>query len=211
MRPAFKNILVLGDSIADGFYDDRGLGWLGRLEEKLHEKKPIGFGFQNFSVSGDRINDVCYRLSSYLTREKPDYLFLAVGSNDIFRYGSPQAPLSMAPELCHHYWNLTFKLARPFCKNIVVFGITPVNEALNPGGEDDFGAKLYNLNADVIKYNSMIESWCKAENIRFINFYDRFWAEGHQNLLLDDTHPNAKGHELMSQWAFSDLYDDLLA
>ena len=52
MRPAFKNILVLGDSIADGFYDDRGLGWVGRLEEKLHEKKPMGFGFQNFLSFG---------------------------------------------------------------------------------------------------------------------------------------------------------------
>ncbi len=204
-RPVFKNVLVLGDSISDGFYDSEGLGWIGRLEILLHASNPLAWGFQNFSLSGDRTVDALYRLAGFLTRENSDYLFLSVGTNDIFRYGSSEAPVSMAMDLRHHYWDRIFRLAKPFVSKIVVFGLIPVNEELGGQWADDFGVPLYSCNHDIVEYNQAIKQWSEHENAIFIDFNDLFAKQGTKKLLLDDSHPNSLGHELMAQWAYEEL------
>lgn len=204
-RPNFKNILVLGDSISDGFYDSEGAGWVGRLEELLHNDAPLMWGMQNFSVSGDRIIDVLYRLNGFLTTKDTDYLFVAVGVNDIFRYGSEDAPVSMALELRHDYWARLFKLAKPFVKKVFVFSLLPVNESLNGKFTDDFGTKLINLNKDIVEYNSEIKNWAEEHDAVFIDLYSFFFEQGHENLLFDDSHPNSTGHELLAHWVYKEL------
>jgi len=204
-RPDFKNILVLGDSISDGFYDSEGAGWVGRLEKLLHMDAPLMWGMQNFSVSGDRIVDALYRLNGYLTTKDTDYLFVTVGVNDIFRYGSENAPVSMALELRHDYWDRLFKVAKPFVEKIFVFSLLPVNESLNGTFKDDFGTSLFNLNGDIETYNAEIKSWAEDHGAVFIDLYSRFYNHGHENLLFDDSHPNSEGHELLAQWAYEEL------
>lgn len=204
-RPNFKNILFLGDSISDGFYDSEGAGWVGRLEQLLHKDAPLMWGMQNFSVSGDRVVDALYRLNGYLTTKDTDYLFVAVGVNDIFRYGSEDAPISMALELRHDYWNRLFKLAKPFVEKVFVFSLLPVNESLNGKFTDGFGTKLISLNKDIVEYNSKIKEWAEESRAVFIDLYSRFYNHGHENLLFDDSHPNSEGHELLAQWAYEEL------
>lgn len=204
-RPDFKNILVLGDSISDGFYDSEGLGWVGRLEKLLHADRPMGYGFQNFSLSGDRTVDALYKLAGFLTRENSDYLFLAIGTNDIFHYASSDAPISIDIHLRHRYWESIFRLAKPFVSKIVVFGLIPVNEEENGKFTDGLGVKLYSFNKDVVDYNRALKEWVEQAGAIFINFYDRFEEIGTLKLLQDDSHPNTEGHRLMAQWAYEDL------
>lgn len=204
-RPDFKNILILGDSISDGFYDAEGLGWVGRLEKMLHADQPMGWGFQNFSLSGDRTPDVLHRLAGFLTRENTDYLFLAVGTNDIFRYVSPDAPISMDIHLRHRYWESIFRLAKPFVSKIFVFGLIPVNEDENGNHTDGLNVPIYSFNKDIVEYNRAIKKWAEQAGAVYIDFYDRFMQAGGHKLLQDDSHPNTEGHRLMAEWAYEDL------
>ncbi|HRK98398.1 MAG TPA: SGNH/GDSL hydrolase family protein [Alphaproteobacteria bacterium] len=208
-RPNFKNILVLGDSISDGFYDAEGMGWIGRLEQLLHTETPLAWGFQNFSVSGDRTVDALYRLSGFLTRKSTDYLFIHVGVNDLYRYGNENAPISMVPELRHHFWDCLFRLAKPFTKKIFVFSLLPVNEKLNGTSKDNFGTPLFNFNSDIEEYNEQIKRWAIDNDAVFINLYDRFKEFGAEDILFDDSHPNIDGHKLLAQWTYEELKDKI--
>ena len=210
MAHDYKIIAVLGDSVADGYYDGCGKGWVGRLEEKLHAVKPCGVGFNNFAVSGDRICDVWHRLGGMVMKNEAEILLIAVGVNDTYRFGGRDAAPCMSMELRRHYWHKTLMLAKRLIPQIYVFGLLPVNEAKIPARTDDFGTPMFYRNDDIEAYNGQIESWCKNLGVSFISFHERFKNAGYAALLDDDVHPDTKGHELISEWAFEELRDSLL-
>jgi CubicO group peptidase (beta-lactamase class C family)/lysophospholipase L1-like esterase len=91
------SICVLGDSIAWGAWDATG-GWVSRLRELLLadmtadriESQDMTIVY-NCSVGGDRIEDVARRLEPELAAYRPDFVVLAVGTNDSRQLDGPHS------------------------------------------------------------------------------------------------------------------------
>ncbi len=57
-----KNISVVGDSIAHGYYDEQDLGWFARLGKIILSSHSGEYVFNNMSQSGDNIADTVHRV-----------------------------------------------------------------------------------------------------------------------------------------------------
>ena len=79
-------------------------------------------------------------------------------------------------------------------KNIILIGLTPVNEKLTNPYENTFF-----FNDRIKQYNKIIENCC-SKDILFIDLFEE-WINNPKyiNWLGDGLHPNAKGYEKMYQ------------
>ncbi len=193
-------IAVLGDSISNGYYDESGRGWVVRLCEKLNADHPNTCFIRNHAVSGDGIADVKYRLFGAVERD-PQFLFIAVGVNDIQMYPDRDGdilPLAFRRVL----WFDVLKKAKKLVPQVIVFGLLPVDESRIPARYNEWGEGQFYRNDYIIAYNQHISAWCAESDVPFFNFFDRFMAAGHVDLLADDVHPNGHGHALLAEWAY---------
>lgn len=78
-----KRILVIGDSLSDGFRLNRDQAYPALLTEKLRAAR-LDFEVVNASVSGDTSAGGLRRLPTYL-RKKIDIMVVELGVNDAFR------------------------------------------------------------------------------------------------------------------------------
>ena len=84
-RPTkMTTILILGDSLTDGFGLTREEAYPALIGEKMRAAKYRGEVI-NAGSSGDTTGDALARLSSLLHRKRLDILILALGINDAFR------------------------------------------------------------------------------------------------------------------------------
>lgn len=81
-------ILFQGDSITDAGRDRErpdhlGLGYPLFAAGRLGLEKPGAYTFVNRGVSGDRVVDLYARIKRDIIHEKPDYMSILVGVNDV--------------------------------------------------------------------------------------------------------------------------------
>lgn len=192
---AFREVCLVGDSIAQGFVDEEGRGWFGRFAQKVVEAYPARFSFHNASQGGDCSIDAYHRLSVEAVQRRGDYLILSVGSNDIVRWVKPDAQLSLAPELSAVTWQWMLGVARKNFRHVLVCGVLPSVEARypQPGFED---VPYYRFNADLVAYNAMLEAQCARAKVSFLPLFDLF--DGCDDLYFDGCHPNAEGHRILA-------------
>lgn len=202
----YKTVAVLGDSISNGYFDEEGLGWIARFSRKLNTEKPNGFFFCNHAVAGDRICDVYHRLGALVAKNEPDIIFIAVGVNDTYRFGTRDAAPAMAIELRRAYWTRTLDAALHLTPRVYVFLPLPVEESRVPARTDDFGVPMFYRNDDVKAYGAEIRGWAQARNVRVLDFHESF--AGHTARFADDVHPAAEGHEYLAQLAFDALHGE---
>ena len=88
-----KKIVFFGDSITDaGRIRDKsskevkrfGNGYVFLIEAELAKKYPTEYQIVNRGISGDRIVDLYARIKEDVYVEKPDYLSILVGVNDVW-------------------------------------------------------------------------------------------------------------------------------
>ena len=60
----YKSIAVIGDSVANGYWDQPFEGWVARTVKKLSADRPYETGLANFAVDGDRVCDMYHRFCS---------------------------------------------------------------------------------------------------------------------------------------------------
>lgn len=58
-----KNVGMIGDSIAHGYYDEENLGYFVRLAQKILSYHVGEYVFNNMSQSGDNIADAVNRVN----------------------------------------------------------------------------------------------------------------------------------------------------
>jgi len=80
--PKMKNILVLGDSLSEGFRLQPSQAWPALLAERLRKIDP-GFQIRNASVNGSTTDGGLRRLPQYLQRPVSIFI-LELGINDAF-------------------------------------------------------------------------------------------------------------------------------
>ena len=84
-----KKIIFFGDSITDmgrNRDDDSsfGCGYPSYVVKKMGDLYPSIYLLLNRGISGDRIVDLYARIKKDVWNEKPDYLFILIGVNDIW-------------------------------------------------------------------------------------------------------------------------------
>lgn len=201
---SYRVICALGDSITNGYWDEEGLGWFGRLSTMLAKKYPYKFGFNNLGMDGDTSFDVLYRLRGEALSRNPDILLIAIGVNDLIRWLAPDAPFDLSPGKRFEIWQNILKTAKAAAENILVMSILPIEESRMPC-EGSFGRLLYSFNKDIDAYNTEISGWCKEFDIPFLDQSTVWKKLNIQEHLYDAAHPNAKGHQMMANTVFEEM------
>ena len=199
----YEVIGVLGDSIANGYWDEEGKGWFGRLAEMIARKYPRKYGFNNMAQDGDRIFDIFHRLHAEAMTRDFDVLLIACGGNDIIRWGSPDAPTDLSPGLREEMWQKVLDGAVKAFSRVLVIGLLPEDEGAYPQ-EGAFGRMLYAKNADREEYNAMMEAMCEKHGARFLHI-EAFRRMDFASLFADACHPNARGHAVYAEAVFAEL------
>lgn len=193
----FKVIGLLGDSIANGYWDTNG-GYFYFLQKKLNEIYPFMFGFNPMAQDGDRVCDVYHRLGSEVLSRNVDVLLIAVGVNDIIRPYLPDAAFDMSEHLRCEYWTKLLSLAKKNIKKVMVIGMLPVREDCYPD-QDWADLPIYTFNRDIEAYNDLIGRKCQEHGVAFYNPYPQFQSLNLEDLYHDACHPNNQGHQLLAE------------
>jgi lysophospholipase L1-like esterase len=195
---SYKTICCVGDSVANGYWCDRGLGWFGRLQETIAANYPKMFGFNNLAKSGDRTWDVYHRIASEVVTRQPDILLIAVGINDLIRWNSPDGTNDQSETSRAEAWNNVLTTAKANVGQVLVIGLLPNVEGRYPTtGWDDI-TPMWHRNSDTALYNTDIERWCQQADIPFLNIYDHWIQMDYEAYFEDGGHPNGRGHALLS-------------
>lgn len=195
-----KNIGMVGDSIAHGYYDEQDLGWFVRLGKIILSSHSGEYVFNNMSQSGDNIADAVNRANFEVLSRQFDLIIVNIGINDLRRRKDSELQLDFSEGARIMYWNKLLDILGKTGATIVVTDLTPVIE--NRYTEQ---ASLIRYNTDVERYNEIIKHICQQRNIRFFERYGAWKNRGLEKLYKDATHPNAKGHQIMAE----EMYDYL--
>ncbi|GAB4322983.1 MAG: SGNH/GDSL hydrolase family protein [Bacteroidales bacterium] len=163
-------IVFLGNSITQGF----------RVQEFFPELNIINRG-----VWGDRTDDILERLNEVVTG-KPKAVFIMAGINDLLRGATVEQTSSNLDKIIRQV-----RLKAPGAK-IIVQSVLPVEGKISVRYLDDPDR----ANDLVRKYNERIQQLCDLQQVRFVDLYPRFEADGSLDPAYswDGIHPNGKGY-----------------
>lgn len=201
----YKVVCALGDSITNGYWDEAGSGgWFGRLAPLLMAKRPYGFGFNNLAVDGDRSYDVLHRLQTEVQARNPSVLLISIGVNDLIRWDQADAPVDLSLPLREEIWGRILKTAKQMVPHVLVTSLLPVNQAKLPGC--GVGGRLtFTLESDINSYNAFLAERCAAHSIPFADLAAACEQTSWTEMLFDESHPNAAGHQFLAEQMFSHL------
>lgn len=199
----YQVICVLGSSTANGYWDEEGLGWVGRLSVKLAKKYPYKFGFNNLAKAGDRSVNILHRMRVEVPWRDPDVIVIALGTNDLIRLNSPDAQTALSEDESKAAWYELLQLAKKQTDRVLVFGPLSAVEARLPYkiGKSD----LYLWNRDAALYNEKVKEWCSEFKCDFIDNFSAWDTDDLPNLLYDTVHANAKGHQRIADTVFDKM------
>lgn len=189
-----KNIGVIGDSIAHGYYDNENLGWFARLGKILLSEQSGQYLFNNISQAGDNIADAVSRAYSEILSRHFDLIIVSIGINDLRRRKNSNLQLDFSEGARIMYWNKLLDTLDLTKAKIVVTDLMPVVETKYT--ED---ANLIRYNTDVERYNEIIKDICNQRHIHFFARYRNWKQRNLEYLYQDATHPNSEGHQIMAQ------------
>jgi len=192
-----SRVLIFGDSIGQGFYDEVNGGWVQRLQREYIAKDIAGeseINIINLSVSGHSSNEVLDRIESEAkSRAKEDVLtILAIGTNDTYERDGARRT-----DEANFERNITeiIKTAKTFGEVIVVGLNACVDERVQPTAWD---RTLAYKNELLRRYEKILESVAKLNNVDFIPLWEiTNEAQINVETLPDGIHPNAQGHEII--------------
>ena len=200
-----KNIGMIGDSIAHGYYDEQNLGWFARLGEMILSSHPGEYVFNNMSQSGDNIADTTNRAIYEVLSRQFDLIIVNTGINDLRRRKNSELQLDFSEGVRIMYWNKLLDILALSRAKIVVLDLTPVIE--NRYTEQ---ASLVRYNSDVERYNEIIKHICQQKNIKFFERYSTWKDRDLEKLYKDATHPNSEGHQIMAEEVYNYLNENKL-
>lgn len=192
-------IFCFGDSITQGFWDEKG-GWADRIRQA---SLAVGLPQQsytsvfNLGVSGNNSRDVARRLASEIEARRSlnsdMAVIVAVGLNDsCIDHGNEQV------SLVEYRQNLQkiIQLAQTYTSRILLVEATPVDEACTqPVAWGDY---CYS-NQRIQQYNQVMHEVAQASDVAVVPMYQIFAKEGAADLLYDGLHPNSTGHEVLHE------------
>jgi len=183
-------IVVFGDSIGWGAFDDENGGWVERLKAHYFKTPEDWICVYNFSVSSNDtkgvLNFLEHDITKLLSIESDDLLFIfSIGSNDCRYIGSKDNVVVPLDEFKQNLRAIA-SIAKRYSTKIFFTGLMHVlEEKTHPWNENE-----YYENEDIRIYDSAIQQFCEAEKLSFIPLFDIITDED----IPDGIHPNAEGH-----------------
>jgi acyl-CoA thioesterase-1 len=166
-----KTILVLGDSVSEGYGVAKKDSYPSLLEKKLKEKHNVKV--INSSISGSTSASAPGRLK-WALRNKPDILILALGGNDGLR--------GIQPEATFNNLDKTIQLAKKNNIKILLAGmVMPFN----------YG-KEYRK-----EFSGTFSKLAKKHKLEFMPFLLKDVGGNKDLNLPDGIHPNEKGYKIV--------------
>lgn len=198
-------ILVFGDSITHGFWDEEG-GWVQRLRKYLDKKAiddhDLYFAVYNLGISGDTSEGILNRFE-FETRVRLNLkddgeeiiILISIGVNDSIYNNKTKRNLVPLKDYSSNVLKL-IKLAEKYTNNIIFVSECPVDQSkVDPIPWRDNSSYKEKHIEDY--YNSLTKI-CNNKGILLIDVYKAFKKiPNYQRLLIDGVHPLAEGHKLI--------------
>jgi acyl-CoA thioesterase-1 len=178
---AQKKLIVLGDSITEGYGVSKEAAYPALLEKKLHEAGKKEWSIINAGVSGSTTASGISRMK-WLFKSKPDIVFLALGANDGLR--------GLKVEESQKNLATAIEYAQKEKVEVILGGLyMPPN----------YGADYTS------KFKKMYEDLAKKYKLTFIPFILDKVAGNPKYNLADGIHPNEEGHKIIADTIFNAL------
>lgn len=196
-------VLVFGDNIAHGFWDEAG-GWPQRIRAQYDAVavQALDTSFPdlyNLSISGETARGVIKRLPYEVTSRQDHQdvtIVIAIGMNDTMIYKGVEATPA---ELFRGELSQILETARSFTDRIIFVGITPVDDDLCDPWQYSSTGKCFN-NERIQAFNTVIASFCGEEKVSYVDVFAIFQKKmARADLLADGLHPNTDGHALLAR------------
>ena len=178
--------VCLGDSFTQGFGVKRDENWVYLLNTPCST-------FINKGVNGDTTGGMLARFCSDAVHEKPNYLFLAGGLNDLMAGVSETVPQANYYAMAHQAFH--YDMAPVICT------CPPFDPAVARAGWSEF------TDFDLVKKRYLaLRSWllnfCQSYDLLYVDFYGEFEKVLSQNpekdFYIDGIHLTAEGHEAIA-------------
>lgn len=178
---AQKKLVVLGDSLTEGYGVAKDSAFPAVLEKKLHEAGKKEWTIVNAGVSGSTTASGISRIK-WLIKSNPEYVFLALGANDGLR--------GLKVEDSEKNLAKVIEFAQEKKIKVILGGLyMPPN----------YGKEYTD------KFKKMYESLSKKYKVVFIPFILENVAGNPKYNLADGIHPNEAGHKIIAENVFAVL------
>ncbi len=195
----YYNISVLGDSLAKGTGDEKGLGFSGYFSDYWKTKTSKEIKINNLAINGDvstGLLNVVQEAQTLADIKGSDMIFISIGGNEISKLKNMDLASSTTKIKDIEDTYLTnlksiFKIIRSDNPSSMVIFIG----LYNPFGKDLASDKVSILN----EWNFQSQQLVSLDsNALFIPTYDLFKYNTESYLAADDFHPNSTGYEAIS-------------
>ncbi len=197
--------VALGDSLTVGFMSPvPGRFWavklpytmtleaLSRAYLKSQGKDHVEAYFINAGVNGDNTRGMLGRFESDVASERPEYVIVWAGINDLYAVSQPEQVMANLEAL--------YRRAREIGAVPIACTLTPVT-----------GPEL--MNQRIRDLNLLIAEHCEAEGIAWVDLFstlvscDGVLSEVYSN---DGVHLSAEGYQTVAQTIFQESVGDIL-
>lgn len=201
-------ILIFGDSIAYGKWDHEG-GWVTRLRRIIDSDYNIGKGgnllVYNMGIPGEVATRMLRRVQSELFEridpQETNVVLIAIGINDSCPNNRIQGYQTPEPEFKQTITQM-IEIARSQNCKVGILGLTPVNPEKSKG--------LKFTNPEVQRYDAYLTEVAAQQNVPKLEIFEELLANGFSQMLVDSVHPDAAGHEILTQKVKNFLEDSSL-
>ncbi|KHD89022.1 MAG: lipase [Bdellovibrio sp. ArHS] len=182
---AQKKLIVLGDSLTEGYGVAKDAAYPALLEKKLHEAGKKEWSVVNSGVSGSTTASAISRMK-WLFKSKPEAVLLVLGANDGLR--------GLKIEDSQKHLSDAIEYANAQKVRVILGGLyMPPNYGV----------------AYTDKFKKMYESLAKKYKVTFIPFVLDKVAGNPKYNLADGIHPNEEGHKIIADNIFQVLKGEL--
>lgn len=178
---AQKKLIVLGDSLTEGYGVAKAAAFPAVLEKKLHEAGKKEWTLINAGVSGSTTASGVSRMK-WIFKSKPDVVLLALGANDGLR--------GLKVEDSEKNLAQAIEYAQSQKVKVILGGLY-----MPPNYGKDY----------TDKFKTMYESLAKKYKLIFIPFILDKVAGNPKYNLADGIHPNEEGHKIIAENVFAVL------
>lgn len=179
--PAQKKLVVLGDSVSEGYGVAKEASYPVLLEKKLHDSGKKEWSVINASVSGSTTASAISRMK-WIFKSKPDVVFLALGANDGLR--------GLKVEESEKNLASAIEFAQQQKVRVILGGLY-----MPPNYGKDYSDK----------FKKMYESLVKKYKLTFVPFILDKVAGNPKYNLADGIHPNEEGQKIIAETVFTVL------
>ena len=195
------NILIFGSSITWGAWDKEG-GWAQRLKS-FADKKALSTNFNYYTavyclgVSGDTTTDLLERFDTEVNARADEHedllIIIETGINDS-QLILAENRHAVSPEEYKKNLAKLVEKSKHYNAKLIFLGLTPVDERVDPipwAPESSYRIEF------VKKYDEILKSVSRENNIPYIELMSRFSKSNYPNLLTDGAHPSTEGHKII--------------